>query len=51
MRIVMIIPTYNEKDNIGLLIDRLQEEFRRIRRPLHPLIIDQSVVIYGVHRE
>ena len=42
MRIVMIIPTYNEKDNIGLLIDRLQEEFRRIPHEMSILVVDDN---------
>jgi len=42
MHIVMVIPTYNEKDNIGLLIDRLQEEFRRIPHEMSILVVDDS---------
>ncbi len=42
MRIVMIIPTYNEKPNIGLLIDRLQEEFRRIHHEMAILVVDTA---------
>lgn len=42
MRIVMIIPTYNEKDNIGLLIDRLQEVFRRIPHEMSILVVDDN---------
>ena len=42
MHIVMIIPTYNEKDNIGLLIDRLQEEFRRIPHEMSILVVDDN---------
>jgi len=42
MHIVMIIPTYNEKDNIGLLIDRLREEFRRIPHEMSILVVDDN---------
>ena len=31
MKIVIIIPTYNEHDNISMLIAALQDEFRRAR--------------------
>lgn len=30
MRIVVVIPTYNEAKNIGLMIDALREEFKKI---------------------
>jgi dolichol-phosphate mannosyltransferase len=42
MEVVLIIPTYNEKDNIGLLIDRLQEEFRRIPHEMFILVVDDN---------
>ena len=42
MHIVMIIPTYNEKDNSGLLIDRLQEEFQRIPHEMSILVADDN---------
>ncbi|MBP2678623.1 MAG: Dolichyl-phosphate beta-D-mannosyltransferase [Deltaproteobacteria bacterium] len=42
MRIVMVIPTYNEKDNIGLLIDRLREVFQRISHEMSILVVDDN---------
>ncbi|MGE5248453.1 MAG: GtrA family protein [Verrucomicrobiota bacterium] len=42
MNIVVIIPTYNEADNIGPLIDRLQEEFRRIPHDTSILVVDDN---------
>ncbi len=42
MRIVAIIPTYNEAANIGPLIDRLQGEFARTRHDVHLLVVDDS---------
>lgn len=42
MHIVIIIPTYNEKDNIGLMIDRLQEEFQRILHEMSILVVDDN---------
>ncbi len=42
MKVVAIIPTYNEADNIGPLIDRLQGEFARTRHNLHLLVVDDS---------
>lgn len=43
MKIVIIIPTYNEKENIGRLIQALQQQFQRI--PAHHmniLVVDDS---------
>jgi dolichol-phosphate mannosyltransferase len=37
MRIVIIVPTYNERANIGRLIEALQEQFQRI--PAHDMDI------------
>src|SRR3989339_1470457 len=31
MKTVVIIPTYNEKENIGPLIEKLQEVFKKIK--------------------
>ncbi len=42
MNIVVIIPTYNEADNIGPLIDRLQEAFRRIPHDTSILVVDDN---------
>ena len=42
MRIVMVIPTYNEKDNIGLLVDRLEEAFQKISHEMSILVVDDN---------
>lgn len=43
-RAVIIIPTYNEKENIGLLIDKLEKVFRRVPKKweMHILVVDDS---------
>jgi dolichol-phosphate mannosyltransferase len=40
MKIVIIIPTYNERENIIPLIEALQREFRRIPQDMHILVVD-----------
>lgn len=40
MRIVIILPTYNEKDNIRLLIPALWEQFRLLQHEMHVLVVD-----------
>lgn len=42
MRIVLIIPTYNERENIGRLIDQLQEVFRPLPHEMQILVVDDS---------
>ncbi len=42
MKTVIIIPTYNEKDNIGRLIEALQRQFSRIRHPMRILVVDDN---------
>lgn len=42
MKIVVILPTYNEKDNIGLIIHALQEQFRKIPHDMHILVVDDN---------
>ncbi len=41
-RTVVIIPTYNERGNIGRLIDCLEIEFSRIPRQMHILVVDDN---------
>ena len=41
-KIVVIIPTYNERENIGFLINSLQEEFKKIPHEMHMLIVDDN---------
>ncbi len=42
MKIVVILPTYNEKDNIGLIIPALQEQFRKLPHDMHILVVDDN---------
>src|SRR5262249_13705675 len=40
IKIVVIIPTYNERDNIGRLIDALQQQFATMPHEMHILVVD-----------
>ena len=42
MRTIIIIPTFNERGNIGALIRALLDQFKRIRHDLHILIVDDN---------
>ena len=42
MKIVVILPTYNEKDNIALMIGALQEQFKKIRHDMNILVVDDN---------
>ncbi len=42
MKIVVILPTYNEKDNIALILRALQEQFRKIPHALNILVVDDN---------
>lgn len=42
MKIVVITPTYNERENIGLLIDALQVEFNRVSHDMNILVVDDN---------
>ena len=42
MKIVVILPTYNEKDNIALIIRALQEQFRKIPHAMNILVVDDN---------
>ena len=42
MKIVIIIPTYNEKENIGPLIRALQRVFPSLPHDMHILVVDDS---------
>ncbi len=42
MKVVVIVPTYNEKENIGLLIEALEEQFSRIGHDMHVLVVDDE---------
>jgi dolichol-phosphate mannosyltransferase len=42
MKIIIIIPTFNEHDNIGALIRALQDQFKTIPHDLHILVVDDN---------
>ena len=42
MRIVIVLPTYNERDNIQLLIDALQNQFYSIPHDMNILVVDDN---------
>ena len=42
MKTVIIIPTYNERDNVVPLIRALQEESRKVRHEMQVLVVDDS---------
>jgi dolichol-phosphate mannosyltransferase len=42
MKTVVIIPTYNERENIARLIGALCEQFRRMPHDMHILVVDDS---------
>ncbi len=42
MKIVIILPTYNESDNIRLLIPALAEQFSAINHEMHLLVVDDN---------
>jgi dolichol-phosphate mannosyltransferase len=42
MRVVVIIPTYNERSNIGRLIEELQAVFVSLPHDMHILVVDDN---------
>ena len=42
MKVVIILPTYNESGNIAALLTRLGGEFRRLRHDMHILVVDDN---------
>jgi dolichol-phosphate mannosyltransferase len=42
MKVVVIVPTFNERLNIGELIAALQEQFQAMRHDMHLLIVDDK---------
>ena len=42
MKTAIIIPTFNEHDNIGLLIDALQRKFHALAHDMHILVVDDN---------
>ncbi len=41
-RVVVVIPTYNERANVGALIDALQRAFRRMSGDMRILVVDDN---------
>ncbi len=42
MKVVIIVPTYNERGNIAALLASLQNEFTRLRHDMHVLVVDDN---------
>src|SRR5687768_5970288 len=42
LNVVLIVPTYNERENIGPLIEALQEQFARIPHRCSMLVVDDG---------
>ena len=42
MKVVIVIPTYNERENIGLLINALQNEFKKMPHEMQILVVDDN---------
>jgi dolichol-phosphate mannosyltransferase len=42
LKIVVVVPTYNERENVGLLIDALEQQFQRLRHDMHILVVDDN---------
>jgi dolichol-phosphate mannosyltransferase len=42
MNIVIVLPTYNERENIGLLINELQIVFKSIKHQVNVLVVDDN---------
>src|SRR5581483_11497804 len=42
MKVVIIVPTYNERGNITALLASLQSEFTRLRHDMHILVVDDN---------
>ena len=42
LKTVIIIPTYNERENIDLLVEELQRQFQRMTHEMHVLVVDDG---------
>jgi len=42
MKVVIILPTYNERGNIAALLSALQGEFLRLHHDMHVLVVDDN---------
>lgn len=42
MKTIIVIPTYNERDNVGPIVTALAEQFKTMAHDMHVLIVDDS---------
>ena len=42
MKVVVIVPTYNERENIERLVSALEQQFARMSHDMHILVVDDS---------
>ncbi len=42
MKVVVIVPTYNERDNVEPLVMALEQQFSRLNHDMHILVVDDS---------
>jgi dolichol-phosphate mannosyltransferase len=42
LKVVVVVPTYNERDNIGPLVDLLNEHARGVPHDVHVLVVDDN---------
>jgi len=42
MNVVIIVPTFNERENIGRLIEALEAQFAMIPHDMHILVVDDT---------
>src|SRR3984893_11237796 len=42
MKVVIVLPTYNERGNIAALLTSLQAEFQRLHHEMHILVVDDN---------
>ena len=42
MKVVVIVPTYNERDNVEPLVHALEQQFARMDHDMHVLVVDDS---------
>jgi len=42
MKVVIVVPTYNERGNIAALIEALESQFVRMAHDMHILVVDDN---------
>ena len=42
MKVIIIIPTFNERENVGVLLDALEREFEALKHEMNVLVVDDS---------